>query len=121
MQDGNEEEEDFDDYDIDEPLNDSIASEKIVEKSLKQHQDTTAQNLQRELTEKYISGQLSFTDYIKQIDTDDDDEDEEDDLDESKEDVEDSDVSDDEEWIPAGSVRYEYLKIVLLNLSDDFR
>ena len=35
-----------------------------------------AERLQKDLTEKYISGQLSFEDYIQQLDSDEEDEDE---------------------------------------------
>ena len=74
MEDDNEE--DFDDYDMEESLNDPLVSEKIVEKSVKQHHaNIVQQDFQRELTEKYISGQMSFTEYIKQVDADEDDDD----------------------------------------------
>ena len=77
MEDDNEE--DFEDYDMEESLNDPHTSEKIVEKSVKQHDANVVQqdDFQRELTEKYISGQMSFTEYIKQVDADEDDDEEE--------------------------------------------
>ena len=76
MEDDNEE--DFEDYDMEESLNDPHTSEKIVEKSVKQHDANVVQqdDFQRELTEKYISGQMSFTEYIKQVDADEDDDEE---------------------------------------------
>ena len=77
MEDDNEE--DFEDYDMEESLNDPHTSEKIVEKSVKLHDANVVQqdDFQRELTEKYISGQMSFTEYIKQVDADEDDDEEE--------------------------------------------
>ena len=78
MEDDNEE--DFEDYDMEESLNDPHTSEKIVEKSVKQHDANVVQqdsHFQRELTEKYISGQMSFTEYIKQVDADEEEDDEE--------------------------------------------
>ena len=76
---GDDNEEDFEDYDMEESLNDPHTSEKIVEKSVKQHDANVVQqdDFQRELTEKYISGQMSFTEYIKQVDADEDDDEEE--------------------------------------------
>ena len=75
MEDDNEE--DFEEYDMEESLNDPVTSETIVEKSVKQHDANVVQqdDFQRELTEKYISGQMSFTEYIKQIDADEEDDD----------------------------------------------
>ena len=103
MEDDNEE--DFEEYDMEESLNDPLTSEKIVEKSVKQHDANVVQqdDFQRELTEKYISGQMSFTEYIKQIDADEDDDDV---SEETKGDLDNSDIiTDDEEWIPGGSTR----------------
>ena len=51
-----ENDEDFEDYDMDESLNDPQTSGAVVEKSLKHHTPNVQENLQRELTEKYISG-----------------------------------------------------------------
>ena len=73
-------EEDFEEYYMEESLNDPHTSEKIVEKSVKQHDANVVQqdsDFQRELTEKYISGQMSFTEYIKQVDADEEDDEEE--------------------------------------------
>ena len=74
-------EEDFEEYDMEESLNDPLTSEKIVEKSVKQHDANVVvqqdSDFQRELTEKYISGQMSFTEYIKQVDADEEDDEEE--------------------------------------------
>ena len=97
-------EDDFEEYDMEESLNDPLTSEKIVEKSVKQHDaNIVQQDFQKELTEKYISGQISFTEYIKQQDAD---EDEDDVSEETKEDLDNSDIiTDDEEWIPGGSTR----------------
>ena len=103
MEDDNEE--DFEEYDMEESLNDPLTSEKIVEKSVKQHDANVVQqdDFQRELTEKYISGQMSFTEYIKQIDADEEDDDG---SEETKGDLDNSDIiTDDEEWIPGGSTR----------------
>ena len=103
MEDDNEE--DFEEYDMEESLNDPLTSEKIVEKSVKQHDANVVQqdDFQRELTEKYISGQMSFTEYIKQIDADEEDDDV---SEETKGDLDNSDIiTDDEEWIPGGSTR----------------
>ena len=79
MEDDNEE--DFEEYDMEESLNDPHTSEKIVEKSVKQHDANVVvqqdSDFQRELTEKYISGQMSFTEYIKQVDADEEDDEEE--------------------------------------------
>ena len=106
---------DMDQYEVDESLNDPVASDEIIRKSLK-HQTAmdveSSDQLQKELTEKYMAGQISFKDYIHQLDMDEDDDD--DDEDEEEEDVKDEKEasknmddtfaeSSDEEWKPSSS------------------
>ena len=75
-----DENDDMDDYEIESSLKDPNVSSAIVAKSMKRNSnfDTVhdAERLQKDLTEKYISGQISFEDYIQQLDSDEEDEDE---------------------------------------------
>lgn len=87
-----DDEDDMDDYDVEDSLNNPSTSRKIIEKSMDKVSGQDS-DLQKELTEKYISGQMSFNDYIKQIEDDDDDDEESDDQ---------SGEESDDEWIPAG-------------------
>ena len=80
---GVDENDDMDDYEIESSLKDSNVSSAIVSKSIKRNTNTSnldtvhdAERLQKDLTEKYISGQISFEDYIQQLDSDEEDEDE---------------------------------------------
>ena len=80
---GVDENDDMDDYEIESSLKDSNVSSAIVSKSIKRNTSTSnldtvhdAERLQKDLTEKYISGQISFEDYIQQLDSDEEDEDE---------------------------------------------
>ena len=94
--DDEEEEEEFREFEVEDALQDSATSSKIIERTLKQ-QDEGGHGFQKELTERYISGQLSFNEYIRQIGSDDEEEEEE------NEDTKDSDDTDedDEEWMPS--------------------
>ena len=70
--------EDMDDYEVESSLQDPNVSREIVSKVMKKKvHETDAANLQKELTEKYISGQMSFQDYVRQLDSDDEDDEDE--------------------------------------------
>jgi hypothetical protein len=108
-------------YQVDAALEDANTSREIVAKSLQGHlkrksemmthpddqqadqdQDPEAStDLQKELTQKYMSGQLSFQEYLEQMELDEDDEDEDEEDEEDKPAGDDSDYED-EEWIPSG-------------------
>ena len=88
----------IDNYSVEDTLESLSVSNRVIKKTLKRpHEESSSEEnmLQKELTERYISGQLSFTDYIRQIGSDDEDEENED------RDEEDSD--EDEEWVPSSS------------------
>ena len=71
-------EEDMDDYEVESSLQDPLVSNEIVSKVMKKNvHETNAETLQKELTEKYISGQMSFQDYVRQLDSDDEDDEDE--------------------------------------------
>lgn len=93
-----DDEDDMEEFDVEDSLNNPSTSRKIIEKSMAESATLQDSDLQKELTEKYISGQMSFNDYIKQIEDDDDD-------DEDEESDDDQEESDDDEWIPTGEKR----------------
>ena len=73
--DDDDDEEEFREFEVEDALQDSATSSKIIERTLTQ-QDEGSHGFQKELTERYISGQLSFNEYIRQIGSDDDEEEE---------------------------------------------
>ena len=91
--DDDDDEEEFREFEVEDALQDSATSSKIIERTLTQ-QDEGSHGFQKELTERYISGQLSFNEYIRQIGSDDDEEEED------NEDTKDSEDTD-EEWMPS--------------------
>ncbi len=107
-----EDEEDEDDIDeaeeIQKALNDPEASEAIISQALNKGHEGQEEDLQKELTEKYFSGKMSFSEYIKRIDLADESESEAEE--EAKELIEES--SSEDEWMPAGEKRYQTFKVI---------
>ena len=97
VEDDSDDDQNIDKYSVEDSLQNLSVSNKVIQKTLKRaHEENTEGNdLQKELTERYISGQLSFNDYIRQIGSDDEDE--------ENEGRDESDSDEDEEWSPSGS------------------
>ena len=62
-EDDEEDDEELREFAPEDTLQDSNISSHVIQRTLNQHEE----GLQKELTERYISGQLSFNEYIRQI------------------------------------------------------